>query len=675
MFKRIANFLLIGMLVWSSAFASINDKQKECQRLLISEFKNILAKDNGLIQAQLTLTAMKLAKKVLKRGGLNSKTIEAYTQSIIGNKTIERLGANENIQNEILDTFNSYSGKTKYLDSKVQIERLKDLENLSDEDISKLMIQLQTTWKDVDDFGFNQNDFAFSWFVNTANKNSSGEDSFIISNAVKDLLNNTDSDKDIESVIAENIKNASLKMKAEIEKTKVRVFEKNKDTCLNYFGDDQKNQNTSIYENATCSLDEKSILEESVLSAITDILKTDEIAKEIKLEIKENRDKPKDSSQRQLQDKINQMTYDKDKIIEFYKSGLGPKNCSGFLIVDKKNNKTSLHLNNGDEVFTSKAIMGTGQMDEYKEFHPDSILRKWKVKDSNGDDLKKNGKYVYKYTRTTGAGTFYMDKSLSSEERSKRAYDKEFNDRVMVMYSKRDNGNREEVQAIHGVPNIGWVKNRDSRMQSFDDESISRKLSTGCVNLEGYTYDIMDEFIENNCPMYILPEDKDNFYFIKNGELKFTTDIQERKNNKEHSKMKLSNGEKIDDPKNYNQFNFTPLNRKNLVKSYKLSSGSSEVLDSILSSKETLYKRALKMENDDFEDLASLTFAITNNKEKAVEVFINLYNSQYRAELSDRLTQEEKRKAILKSYEKEFDTDIKINSTLDKAREVIFSYE
>jgi hypothetical protein len=63
-----------------------------------------------------------------------------------------------------------------------------------------------------------------------------------------------------------------------------------------------------------------------------------------------------------------------------------------------------------------------------------------------------------------------------------------------------------------------------SKTQSLED----KKLSSGCVNLEGYTYDIIDEFMQNDCPMYILPEDPDNYFVVKNGELKFGSSIQER---------------------------------------------------------------------------------------------------------------------------------------------------
>lgn len=681
MFKRIANFIVLSMLLVSSGIASTYEKQLACKNLLIQEFKNSLSRDNGLIQAQLTLTAMKLAQKVLKRSGLRSQTIEAYTESIIGNKTLERLNADSNIQSEILDTFNKYSGKKKYLDANAELIRLKNSEKISDEDISKLMIELQTTWKKKDGFGFDEKDFAFTWFINKANFNSTGENSYLISNTIKQLLDGvTESPekfRNIEKQITENFKNAQLQLKAEIQKVKAKVFEKHKKTCLNYFGTNEKDQNTSIYENATCDMQEEKVLEDSLLEAIGDVLNHENLSGKKIAILNSNSKEVKDSDKRRgLQDKINALPTNKERILEFYKNNLSKNDCDGFLIIDKKKNTTALYLNNGDEVFSSKSIIGTGKMNEYKEFHPDSVLRKWNVKNAEGENLKtESGKYIYKYTRTTGAGTYFMDKSLSKEERAKRQYDKEFNDRVMVLYSKKKDGQREEVQAVHGVPNIGWIKNRDSRMNAFDDKNAAMNLSTGCVNLEGYTYDIMNQFIGNNCPMYILPEDKSNHFYLKNGELNFSTDNKKRKSDKEHSKMNLSDGEQVEDPQNYNQFNFTPLNKENAIQNYKTVNGtSSSVIDEILKSKAELYRRAVQIENDDFEDISSLVYALTNEKEKASDLFIDLYNSFYHSDIKDMMSSREKKKKILEFYKNEFKQDFNEKEIIEKSNEVIYEY-
>ena len=137
--KQFLHLFIILNLVITSAFAD----EARCKKLLLNEFKNVLSNDEGLIQAQLSFTAMKLAKKVWERKGLSSQTLEAYTQSIIGNKTISRLENNSKIQNDILDLYNNYSGNKKYLNASADLDGLTKKKRMSDEDVSRLMIQLE----------------------------------------------------------------------------------------------------------------------------------------------------------------------------------------------------------------------------------------------------------------------------------------------------------------------------------------------------------------------------------------------------------------------------------------------------------------------------------------------------------------------------------------------------
>jgi hypothetical protein len=173
-FKSLLSILLALMLVSNTFAQSYTPKQKACKDKLLEELKNVMAKDNGLIQAQLMLTAAKLAKKTLERmkdKGLTQQPLEAYVQDIVGNKTIQRLNDNQNIQDDVLNLFNNHSAKVKYQDANVQLDRLRWEEKLSDEDLAKYMIQMQTIWKGTNnEFDFNEKDYAMAWFVNTAKK-------------------------------------------------------------------------------------------------------------------------------------------------------------------------------------------------------------------------------------------------------------------------------------------------------------------------------------------------------------------------------------------------------------------------------------------------------------------------------------------------------------------------
>ena len=107
--------LIIFLLSSLVAFAGA----KVCRDLFVEEFKTILVKDEGLITAKLQVTAIKLLQKVQNRTGVDS--LETYSNSIIGNKTFERLASSNDIQNSVLELINKFQGNRKYLDPALQL--------------------------------------------------------------------------------------------------------------------------------------------------------------------------------------------------------------------------------------------------------------------------------------------------------------------------------------------------------------------------------------------------------------------------------------------------------------------------------------------------------------------------------------------------------------------------
>lgn len=708
---RVLSILLVFLFIGNS-YAQIYVDQREamqsaCKDKLLEEFKNTLSKDNGLIQAQLTLTAMKLASKVLKRKYKNQstesqKTIESYVKDIIGNNTINRLNENSNIQSNVIDMFSKYSGKVKYLDANVQLDRLRWQEKMSDEDISKYMIQMETIWKGKDSFGFDEKDFSMAWYVNRAHKSVDGKDSFLISNAVKEVLAN---ESTADKAIARNFKRAQLKLNGTLQSLKYKVFKEHKDICLNlYSSSNQSTQNTSIFENITCDKNEVNLLDDLFEKSLEDILadldspsfvSPDLLISQIEILTP--------SKKRKIQDDINKLKTDKEKVIAFHKEGLGNLKCDGYLIVDKKNQKTSLYLQDGTEVLTSPAVTGVGHMvkssstGRFREFNPDSVLRRWEYTKLGEEEKSK------KYSKTTGAGIFYKQK-VSPELRKLREYDDEFNDRVLAIYSYREKINddkervvykKEEIQAVHSVPNKKWVPStHKKRMKSFENEDPEgKRLSSGCVNLEGYTYDIMNEFMKNDCPVYILPEDSKNYFIVKNGEMNFSTGSKDRKLKKENASLKRiiddpdnpgkTKVDIIDDPRNFNEYLYTPAQSKVTVTGHDKDKTESEVLDQIFKNKEKILvdNKESIIENDEFQDFAAITYAITEDKSKAKEIFGDLCeslndfknnSSDTDREKFDKAPMRERRAVIIHNYNKKFNKDLDIKEALNKANEVEF---
>ena len=670
--------IMFTMMFAVQAFAqNYTSAQKECKAKLLNEFKNVMSKDNGLIQAQLMLTSMKLAQKVLKRSGLKEQSVEAYIQDIVGEKTIQRLNQRSDIQKEVLDIYNKYSGSKKFLNAKSDLQGLKnaDVTKMNDEQIARYMIQMQTIWKEKDDFGFDNKDFSMAWFVNRVSKNATGKNSTLISDTIEDVLKDS---KNAQKNISKNMSKAYLSLKGRLQSLKMKVFKKHKEICVDLYdyNDNRNSQNASIFENITCDINENRLLDGLFEKSLEDILGQMDMPSYAPDKVKLNLSEVKGPAKiREIQDLVNSQENDKDKIVEYYKNGMQPEvpKCDGFLIVDKKNFTTTLYTTDGEEIMTSPSIMGVGKTKNFEgqslQFNPDSKLRKW----------DRSGKRVY--SKTTGAGTYLVKKNLTYEERTKikekggRDYQREFNNRVLVIYSPFDgneNGEKEEIQAIHGVPNPGkWTGNRHARMTSFENENQKRKLSTGCVNVEAYTYDMMEEFLGHQCPIYILPEDKDNYYHMKNGQMLFSTGIADRKFEKE----------KASDGKNINIYNYNPRSKEVRVKGYDKSKISSKVLDQVFADFPELRKRAPHMENDDFQDYAALTHSMTSDPQKAKQIFLDLYTSAFRLKNKadkdksaafEQATMVQRRKMILESYQKEFNSSVEISKIINSSKEVEF---
>lgn len=657
---------------------------KECRSLLLDEIKNIMAQDEGFLNAQMQLTTMKMAGKVFKRKGLNAQTIEAYTKSIVGPKTTQKVLNQDDIRKRIMDLYNKYSTKkelaiTPSLDSLINSKK-----PLNDADVSRLMIILQES---DGNFDLNQMDYAIAWLSNKISQASNKENSFLISNTIKKMLSESSSPQ---TSIAKSIIDNQLKLKNYFIQIRAKVFKEHQDKCLNLYvkGADKKAQAESVF--AACGVDEMTLLDKLFIEALEDIhnhvkeypRKNRMLASVPDLKVKKVLN---DNEAKALQDNINQHKTDRERIIAFHKSDLAPKtSCQGYVMMDKLTNQMSLYTNDGQEIISVKGLTGKGVYKDKYSFHSDSALRGFpRLRDGEVVINPKTGNPMLNYSGTTGAGLYYSIK-LKPEERTQRMHDQEFNNRVLPLslkvHNKNKNGyvlNEKIPQAIHGVPNKEWVGNKEKRMTSLQDKG-PMNLSAGCVNLAGYSYDLMEEFLHSEegekCPVYILPEDKTNYFFVKNREMNFSTSDLAKKKGKDVAFT-------IDDQTVTNRFNYTPLNLTRNHKAYKIKGGDkSAVIDYLLSPEvqNELYKRAKDLESDKFEDYAKLAHLMTDDEAKAKQIFLNLYNSHWRlvnkeGKNLDFLTHEKQIEMIIKKYNEDFDSSEAPKSLYDKMQQVEFS--
>ena len=87
------------------------------------------------------------------------------------------------------------------------------------------------------------------------------------------------------------------------------------------------------------------------------------------------------------------------------------------------------------------------------------------------------------------------------------------------------------------------------------------------------------------------------------------------------------------------------------------------------------------MENDDFQDYAALTHSMTSDPQKAKQIFLDLYTSAFRLKNKadkdkraafEQATMVQRRKMILESYQKEFNSSVEISKIINSSKEVEF---
>jgi len=654
----------LGQAMKCDSNKSKSDRIRDCRLLLKQAYKDTLKKDQGYLNAQLALVSYKVAKLIFDKdlGNSSSEPLKNLSQNLLSSELLDNLNSNsDNIRTD-LNTLYFENQNEQVNNENIALEIDSTYEDLDDFQFSKIISQL----REKNDY-FSQEDLSSLWFVSAVNESVNNKKSNIVSNAVKRILdyNKELSQVEKEKQLVKNIALSKLKVKGELYKIKNDVFQAHKCDCVGDYQQESNSQNNSIL--LSCEQAEEQLIEDDFISGLHEILlKTP--AQAVFNDQLPLRFQPKSvNSQdvRMLQDQLNTDDFsNRERIIQFYKTGLyeNKGDCQSFTVVDKKNQTTSVYSIDGNKIFETNAIMAKPRSGSNQVvFNPDSELREF----NNGS-----------YSRSTSAGVFYNILDLDPIERRARKYDDEFDDRVFVLGTRSRNKSGEYEYddkitiALHGVPIKDYVSNANERLASFDGGN--RNLSTGCVNIEGYAFDMVNNLSQNHCPMYILPEDDKNYFHIKNRELSFSTSINERKEDKE-SPMRCSgevvigpngkpicNGQWTQDPNNHNRYYYSPLSHKQTIRDYRVGESKVKVVDDLMKNKDQLIREITKeqIDEEDFTDLAAMTYALSvgENNFKTMDTFKDLYNAYYKLKENqginfERMSVEDKRLTILGYYQ------------------------
>lgn len=242
-----------------------------------------------------------------------------------------------------------------------------------------------------------------------------------------------------------------------------------------------------------------------------------------------------------------------------------------YLIVDKKRGK--MHLMKGNKEISSYNV-GTG------ENIGDEQTRTWVDKETKKTDWSKGNKQ-------TGAGIYTVSAKQAKNSHYSNAPSWNFINEYGI----------EVPMAIHAAPQ-GRVR------KITDKDETNNRVSNGCIN--GICYNLEDLYkkgYKEGQKLYVLPDDENNTYEIKNGKLVFSSknpDVNRTVKTLNYKPIKLEIDEKTFKDKVFTAFDFNDEEEFKTTKSY---------VKSLQDNKQKIMK-ATQIDGDTYNDIAKIAFGI-----------------------------------------------------------------
>ena len=242
-----------------------------------------------------------------------------------------------------------------------------------------------------------------------------------------------------------------------------------------------------------------------------------------------------------------------------------------YLIVDKKRGK--MHLMKGDKEITSYNV-GTG------ENIGDEQTRTWVDKETKKTDWSKGNKQ-------TGAGIYTVSAKQAKNSHYSNAPSWNFINEYGI----------EVPMAIHAAP--------QGRVNKINDkDETNNRVSNGCIN--GICYNLEDLYkkgYKEGQKLYVLPDDDNNKYELKNGKLVFSSknpNINRTVNTLKYKPIELEIDEKTFKDKVFTAFDFNDEEEFKTTKAF---------VKSLQDNKQKIMKAA-QIDGDTYNDIAKMAFGI-----------------------------------------------------------------
>lgn len=199
------------------------------------------------------------------------------------------------------------------------------------------------------------------------------------------------------------------------------------------------------------------------------------------------------------QDRINNLSSDKERVIEWNKT-FNKENKQNYIIIDKKACYAYVYSPDGELIKQYEVGVAKNKSDAL-------LIRS-----------KKNPDKDFK---ATSAGIYTANYRATGRD----AYAKLYNDRVLQLSNdglkEKGIGTGETGVALHQVPNGNTARTKKLEQPGISDEN--NRISDGCVNFLPEDFDDCMKYIDGvGTKVYILPEEDNNYMCVKNGRLHLT---------------------------------------------------------------------------------------------------------------------------------------------------------
>jgi hypothetical protein len=266
---------------------------------------------------------------------------------------------------------------------------------------------------------------------------------------------------------------------------------------------------------------------------------------------------------------VYQHLSDSETIRNYHREKPNP-DCNYYGILDKKNALFKIFANNGQEVYSTEALVGSRFSDS---------RTRWTEYRSPVDKTA---------SHTTGAGIYTVIPGNPKDEYNRT----HFNNNLISFHDEKKNTS---VFAIHQVPNN--LKERYLKFGTSDP--ADRRVTGGCANLKSEDIKRAMTFLGPKCKFYVLPEEPDNKFIVKDGLIKFVSTKQVSTNSNLY---------------NYSTSPTYPMDIKINITNKNVNNLVTQTFTKALEDEKKKIMEIYKISNEEYNELALVAFGILGNE-------------------------------------------------------------